>query len=638
MKPLSFKDKLRYAFDNTMARGPAALMLWLGILTLLVIVIMAGILTVFNIGPEGGTTPGMGEGMWLNLMHTLDAGNVAGAVGWTFRIIMLLVTVAGIFIFSTLIGIISNGINTKLEDLRKGRSFVIEDNHTLILGWSSKIFTVISELSIANANQRKPRIVILAEKDKVEMEDEIRRQVPDLRTTKVICRNGNPCDISDLHIANPYQAKSIIILHNETPAGDSEIIKTILAITNNPQRRPEPYHIVAELKEQANLEVAKMVATHQKGDETIHELEAILSDELVARIMVQTSRQSGLSSVYVELLDFDGVEIYFTSAPQLTGKTFGEILFAYEDSAVIGMLKQDGGVKINPASDEKLEVGDKIIAISEDDDTLVLASHRAPIQEAAIRDARPGAPQTEKTLLLGWNKRAAAIIREMDSYVAAGSTMHIVSQIPVEPAEVAAVENGLRHLKLQVEMRDTGNRAVLDSLGVEGYDHILLLCYDDRGAQEADSLTLITLLHLRDIAEKLNVDLSIVSEMYDIRNRELAEVTKADDFIVSDKLISLVLSQVSENKELMRVFDELFDAAGCEIYLKAIEEFAALGELITFATLVESARRKGMVAIGYRIDAESGDPSKAYGVKVNPGKSQKVIFKPGDKLIVISES
>ena len=42
--------------------------------------------------------------------------------------------------------------------------------------------------------------------------------------------------------------------------------------------------------------------------------------------------------------------------------------------------------------------------------------------------------------------------------------------------------------------------------------------------------TMVTLLHLRDIAEKAGHRLAIVSEMLDLRNRMLAEVAKADDF------------------------------------------------------------------------------------------------------------
>ena len=63
--------------------------------------------------------------------------------------------------------------------------------------------------------------------------------------------------------------------------------------------------------------------------------------------------------------------------------------------------------------------------------------------------------------------------------------------------------------------------------------------------------------------------------MLDDRNRELAEVTEADDFIVSDKLLSLMLSQISENKHLKAVFADLFDPEGSEIYVKPAVDYVA---------------------------------------------------------------
>ena len=109
-----------------------------------------------------------GEAFWQSLMRSMDAGSVAGDTGWWFRLVMFLVTLGGIFIRGSLIGILTSGLEGKLEELRKGKSFVCEENHTLILGWSSRIFRVISELSMANENAVKPRVVILADKDKIE--------------------------------------------------------------------------------------------------------------------------------------------------------------------------------------------------------------------------------------------------------------------------------------------------------------------------------------------------------------------------------------------------------------------------------------------------------------------------------------
>jgi hypothetical protein len=638
MKRTSLGQRARYAFDNTMAKGPVALIAWLAVLSLAVIAVATAIVVVLRISPHGADDPTPHEVAWMSLMRTLDPGTMGGDDGWAFRIVMLMVTLGGIFIVSTLIGVVITGMEAKIEQLRKGRSFVMEQQHTLILGWSNKIHTIISELTIANENQKKPRVVVLADKDKVEMEDEVRDKTPNLRNTKVICRRGNPNDMIDLDIANPYDAKSIIILACETEGAaghaavnaDSQTIKTILAITNNPNRRAEPYHIVAEMRDKKNLDVAKMVGKD--------EVELILSDDLVARIMVQTCRQSGLSGVYLELMDFDGAEIYFNEEPDLSGKTFGDALSAYPDSAVIGLQLPDGTVKVNPPMETPIEAGAKVIAITEDDDTLVVSKDAPPVDAAAIRQSKRRPPKPERILLLGWNHRASTIVRELNNYVAPGSVAKVVANVSLPQQKVAAFGAAMKNLTFEFQTADTTNRAVLEKLDVRTYDHIILLCYEQQlSPQDADAQTLITLLHLRDISDRGEKELNIVSEMLDMRNRELAEVTKADDFIVSDKLISLLMSQVSENKYLMRVFEDLFDADGSEIYLKPATDYVQPGKPVNFYTVVEAARRRNECAIGYRIVSLARDPAKAYGVKVNPVKADLITFAEEDKVIVLAE-
>ena len=633
------RERLRYAFDNTMAKGTLALIAWLAVLSLGVILLATLIAVALHIRPNGADGDlGAIEVAWMSLMRTLDPGTMGGDSGWGFRVTMLMVTLGGIFIVGTLIGVLTTGIQGTIERLRKGRSFVMEEGHTLILGWSSKIHTIISELTIANENQKRPRVVVLADKDKVEMEDEIRDKTPNLKNTKVICRRGNPNDMTDLFIANPHESKSIIILSPESEAAghasvnaDSQTIKTILAITNNPDRRPEPYHVVAEMKHKKNLDVAKMVGKD--------EVELVLSDDLTARIMVQTCRQSGLSGVYLELMDFDGAEIYFNEEKEVVGRTFGESLACYVDSAVMGLQLADGTVKVNPPMNTVISPGDKIIAITEDDDTLIVSKQAGTIDESAMRMPQRPPPRPERVLLLGWNHRAQTIIRELNSYVAPGSLIKVVANVKMAQEQVTAFAKGLKNLSFEFVTADTTSRGVLDKLDVGTYDHIILLCYEQQlSEQEADAQTLITLLHLRDIADRKGAQLNIVSEMLDMRNRELAEVTNVDDFIVGDKLISLLMSQVSENKYLMRVFEDLFDADGSEIYLKPVTDFVQAGKPVNFYTVLESARRRDETAIGYRINALARDPSKAYGVKVNPVKTEMVTFAPEDKIIVLAEN
>ena len=630
MKKVSISQKIRYKFDNMMSKGPIAMISLLAVMSLLVVAIAGAVIWLCHITPAGEEPMGFMEGAWQSLMRTLDSGTMGGDTGWGFRIVSFFVTLGGIFIISTLIGVLGSGIEGKLEELSKGKSFVIEKEHTLILGWSSKIFTLISELVIANENQKNPRIVILADKDKVEMEDEIRSKSEDLKNTKVICRKGSPNDLIDLAIANPHQAKSIIVLAPEKGNADPLTIKTILAITNNPNRRSEPYHIVAEIKDEKNLEVAKMVGKD--------EVKLILTDDVIGRIMVQTSRQSGLSLVYSEFMDFGGAEIYFKEEPSLVGKTYSQAIFSYVDSTVIGLQYADGSVKVNPAMDYEIQKGDKVIAITEDDETLILSTEASfLLKEAAIVNFDSSKIESERILMLGWNKRALIIIREMDNYVGKNSYMKVVSSFDKDKESIFEIAKTLNNIKLEFQHADTTSGSVIAHLDVTSYNSVQLLCYkEEMEMQDADAQTLISLLHIRRIMEETGKDIKVVSEMLDLRNRNLAEVTKADDFIVSDKLISLLMSQVSENKHLMSVFEDLFDADGSEIYLKPMSDYIKMGEKIDFYTIIESAKRKGQTAIGYRIAEQAHDNTNAYGVVLNPVKSTELSFSENDKLIVLA--
>ena len=631
MKKASIPQILRYKFDNMMSKGPIAMISLLALMSLLVVAIAGAVIGLCHIAPAGEEPMGFIEGSWQSLMRTLDSGTMGGDTGWGFRIVSFFVTLGGVFIISTLIGVLGSGIEGKLEELSKGKSFVIEKDHTLILGWSPKVFTIISELVIANENQKNPRIVILADKDKVEMEDEVRNKIENLKNTRLICRKGCPNDLLDLAIVNPHQAKSIIILAPEQGNADPLTIKTILAITNNPNRRAEPYHIVAEIIDEKNLEVAKMVGRD--------EVELILSDDVIGRIMVQTSRQSGLSIVYTELMDFDGAEIYFKEEPVLVGKTYAEALFSYDDSSVIGLQYADGSVKINPSMDYEIQAGDKVIAITEDDDTLILSREESfSFKESAIVNLDSSKVESERILMLGWNKRAPVIIREMDNYVGKNSYMKIISSFDEDKESIFEIAKSLNNIKLEFEHGDTTSGSVIAQLDVTSYDSVQLLCYkEEMDIQDADAQTLISLLHIRRIMEETGKDIKIVSEMLDLRNQDLAEVTKADDFIVSDKLISLLMTQVSENKHLMSVFKDLFNADGSEIYLKPISDYIKPGQKIDFYTIIESAKRRGQTAIGYRIAEQAHDNTKSYGIALNPVKSTEMTFTENDKLIVLAE-
>jgi voltage-gated potassium channel Kch len=624
----TWRDRLRYAVDEFFARGTIALILGLFAVSVLIIMIIAAVVWVAGVG-EGRPFLQL---IWMGLLRTLDPGTMGADEGTPeFLGAMLVVTLGGIFVISALIGIINTGFQDRLAELRKGRSRVIESEHTVILGWNQQVFTILSELISANANQRGRSVVVLADRGKLEMDDEIRTRIPDTRGTKIVCRSGSPVDLDEIDIAGVQRSRSVIVLAPEVDEPDIEVIKTILAITNDPNRRPEPYHVVAEIHEASNLEAARLVGKD--------EVELVVVGDVVSRIIAQTSRQPGLSIVYGDLLDFDGDEIYFSRLPALAGRSFGDAQLAFEESTLIGVETDADGVRLNPPAATVLGADDRVILIAADDDAIRIREdgHAAPVDHEAIAVCVPTPVAREATLLLGWNRRVSQIARELDAYVAKGSSLTIVTDDPAAAGSLEDLRASLTNQELRFVARSTTNRATLDALGVASYNHVLVVSPIDRyDAQRADARTLVTLLHLRDIASIVGHPFSITSEMADVRNRSLAEVTRADDFIVSDRLISLLLTQVAENKQLNAVFADLFDADGSEVYLRPVADYVGTGRQVSVATVVEAARRLDEVAIGYRIRAESGDATKAYGVHVNPRKSTQVTFEPTDRIIVLA--
>jgi voltage-gated potassium channel Kch len=626
MTNASRSQRLRYAFDTSMARGPSALLGYLGFATLLMIVFFAAITLIFGLTDSNNPV----TAMYQALLHSIDSGTVAGDQGNSYIAVSIFLTFGGIIVFSAFIGVLATSLDERLQELRKGRSFVVERDHTLILGWSDTIFTILSELSIANESEKNPCIVVMAERDKVEMEDAIRDKVDDMRGTRVVCRSGSPIDLRDLQIVNPHDARAVIVLSPEGEDPDPSVIKTMLALTRAPDRRTTPYHIVAEIQDSENLEAARLVG----GDEAV----LIDKGETVARLIVQTARQSGAAVVYTELLDFDGDEVYFRADPTFEGRTYGDVLLAYEDCTVMGLRFPDGTVKLNPTPDTVLSTGTELVAVAEDDERLLAAlpcQVEPDLSQILTGRLSPAAPQ--HTLVLGYSERTAAVLSELSEYVVAGSSVLVVCERPVDPELLRRQVGAQDRLKISVLPGVTTERPLLESLEVSRFDQIIVMSEGGLEAQHADARTLVSLLHLRDIADRTGAHFSVVSEMLDDRNRELAQVTQVDDVIVSDKVISLLLAQISENAHLEAVFAELFAADGSEVYLRDAQDYVAVGSDVSFATLVVAARERGETALGYRIAAQSKDGDRAFGVQVNPRKSTTYHVESADRLIVLAE-
>jgi voltage-gated potassium channel Kch len=614
------------------ARGTGVLIAWLALATLALVVVTALVISAFGIAANGDHPGGFFENAWQSLLRAMDPGTMGGDRGWGFRIVALAVTIGGILIVSILIGLVTSGIENRLAELRKGRSQVIEHGHVVVLGWSPKLFPVISELAVANANQRDGCIVILAPRDKSEMEDELAAQLGDLGPTRLVCRTGNPSVLGDLELVSVDTAKSVIVLapDGSAPVSDAMVIRSVLALLQTAHGTEVP--VIAELTDSRNARALQAA--------TAGRIRTLVSSEIVARVTAQVCREPGASAVYQELLDFDGDELYFEDVPALAGATFGAALTAFEDASIVGLRHPDGTVELAPSMTTTIAPGSAVLAIAEDDDRVVFTGFQdvepRPSWTGAVTPERPSA----HILVLGWNHFGPFVLHELDGNVPPGSKVCIAVHPDRPEAATASKITALEHTTVSVEVADVTEPGVLARLlALEAWDHVILLCYRENcDADEADAHALMTLLALRqELSAREALDgpgatPSVVAELRDVRDVALAGITRPDDLIVSERLTSLVIAQLAEAPALDTVFGDLFAAGGPQVRLQPAANYVPVGVASTYAEIVAAGRETDEIVIGYRRNSAGEAPV------VNPPKHTALVLESTDEVIVITRS
>lgn len=125
MPKFSTRQIIKYKFDVLMSKGTAALIGALSIVSFSAILTISLLVWLFKASPEHNFP----EIIWMSLMRAMDAGTIGGDEGSiVYLFLMFVITLAGIFILSILIGLLTSGIENKIESLRKGKSLVIEKN------------------------------------------------------------------------------------------------------------------------------------------------------------------------------------------------------------------------------------------------------------------------------------------------------------------------------------------------------------------------------------------------------------------------------------------------------------------------------------------------------------------------------
>jgi ion channel POLLUX/CASTOR len=651
----AFKTRVRYQFDTFLAKGGSNIFIslfFVFLVTLVTIALLRGVL-LWTVPSDlySEVDQSFLRQLYVIFLEMTDPGNmnIDKDSGVGYKTMAILAGLAGVVIFSALIAVITTALEAKIDELKKGHSKVVESDHTLILGWNDRVPEIIRELVIANESERDACVVILSEQPKEEMDDFLKMRMPDRDTTRIVTRTGVVSSLLNLETVSMSTCKSVIVLGNCTDASpaadraasDTRAIKTLLGVMAIKPAESE-IAVVAEVYEARNREIVSNVT---KGEVITFDTLDILS-----KILVQTSRSNGLSVVYSEIMSFDGCEMYFTDG-DWGGARFGEMQYHFPDGVLMGIRRADGELLINPPVETPVQSEDDLLILADDDSTI----EYRPEPVAPHRDLQPVAHRVEvcveRELIIGWNPKTMVIIREYNDYVKEGSQIDMLihradsgsSQFCEAQKQLDAMKTSLPNLTVALREADLMADGIYEELDLSEYNNVLVLSQggDCGDPEKVDSETIIILLMLRNQLEQLPIGQpqpKLITEVMDSKNQSLVARAGVNDFIISNRQMSMLVAQISEEPDILRVYDQIFSEDGSEIYIKSIglyfDEFPVKA---TFADLMSVAQNREEICLGVKLYQHEGDLDENYGVKLIPEKNTVYELGAEDHLVVLAE-
>jgi Trk K+ transport system NAD-binding subunit len=519
----------------------AHLLILLGIVVFNVLLWLVASLVAYFIDQRD--FPDYGAALATSIAWLLDPGTYDSTTPFAVRLTSVIVIVTAMVTFSGgIIAYVASVFSSIIENSKKGRGKLYLDDHIVILNWNSEAPELICDFGFRDD---KEDIVVISGVDKEAVERQIKNKAFEkgkkLRHFDLMVRTGSVFSEAVLDAAGVKEARAVIILRNEgLPSEDADILslKTMMMVLSMIKRKEETVIVEVARKETADL---------IKADAARHEqVIPILAGELMGHLIAQAILVPKISDAYSEIFSYEGAEFY-------------ELPFIAEEEA--------------------LKTYSSLIPVEENGHTFALAEG---IKDLSKRRKTPyvGARRLSLKEPLRGESRQVVVFGKSSKRPYIEESIRLFSLDSGEKTDIAFIE----------EADPAAIREALENLS--GVDTILILSDDSLPEERLDSKVLFTLLLIKDLAKEKKI--KVIVEILNQRHQEIAQKYDVENIIVSTTYISHMITQISENRDLFPLFEDLLTYddgkdkdASYEIYTYGAKEFLETAFPLTFGSISE---------------------------------------------------
>jgi len=494
----------------------ARLLLLFGIIGFNVLLWFFSSIIAFVISP--GSYVDVIEALWSSgITWMLEPGFYDPSMDVPIRVISIIVIITSMITFSGgIIGYVASLFSSIIENSKQGKGKLFVYDHILILNWNTKALELIADYRYDDATTN---VVILSNCDKNEVEEAVKRKLYDVdnqrnnKKINVIIREGDVFSKSDLMDVCIEMARTIIILSDEEGVEaiegkhvDIQVIKTLMLVANLNIKPVQT--IIVEVKQEKTVEIIKDKIELNLGFK--NQIFPILPDELMGRLIAQTILMPDLNKVYEELFSFEGAEFYTME------ETNGD-QYAQTHNRAIPIYNLKGQLYLMAACESDL-----------------YAEREEPLMHYKKLTMNTETRYQDRTIVIfGKNNKLRFILDSIRLFERENNTK--VDVVLVESNEADVIEKRIKT--------------------ISKIDTILILSTDYLEPRKFDSDVLVTLLMIQEIAKTHQAE--IVIELLNPRHFDIAQSYNIRNTIISNKYVSRLITQISKNRYLYALYEDL---------------------------------------------------------------------------------
>ncbi|NDV24733.1 hypothetical protein [Desulfovibrio sp. JC022] len=523
---------------------------------------------------------------YMTFMALLDPGTSMEVAGKSLvvQVIFNFLTMLGIILFNGLtIGIIVAKVESYLNRVQDGYGDVVEQNHTLILGWNSlgqQLLEEINDYAEQESKSKQKVVVVTEEIDSVTQFIKL----GNYRYLDLIKRKGEYFESSTLQLVDVAQASKVVILNENQDLSlplqfrKSDVFKGCLAVNSSLDGQTDCPTCYYETTCKSNRDRL----TPHLSDNFL----GFDSSKYSALLLTALLFHKHYYDIMLELFGFANDEFHFVKVSEndVSGKTFGQIISASKNITPVGIVTQVEGIDILPSPDYLLEDGDLLILLAESKDSLLDEKlDQSWVNEAKVDVGSYAASnqnyilEQQKIAIVGVNETLPSLLNELSLW---NTQVDIITD--EEGKNIASdyfADVPVKHKQFNFCTQNIKNYDLESCFGT-------IILADDVHSLNVGSDTCDTdsLFKLFDIKARLS-EKPVIAEVINPNEEALFQKIDGIKYIVGTNILAKILNMSLVYPDALSFFDELISLKGASL------NFAKLDNMISHAPFEELSFR-----------------------------------------------